>query len=141
MGTSRPQDEAPSTQHYAKWEGERPVEWENIRMWFLNGQEVAISVCGGKRATYDLTEGPGMLLTSTKTTLTLSGQILLLLAKQDGAVFNENSLEDGMVNKDRIYELNRRLRDFFGLSQRPIIKDTIHGGWKCLFRIYPESVE
>ncbi len=111
------------------------ANWENLDMEFVDGHIVRVSYPGMKSQKFDYKEMGFM--DAKKNKPNLKWELLRVIAEQGGALTNATWY--GKFGRNVKYELNERLKEFFGMKSNPIPHYTKKKGYEVLFSLRAEK--
>lgn len=122
----------PITQSYKLPEN---AKWEKLVIKFFDGHTVKVTYDDLKTQTFNYKD-MGFIDRKTNNPDT-KWKFLIAIAENGGSL--TNSKYDKRFSRNVKYEVNKRLKDFFGMDSNPIFCYTKKIGYKPLFTILPEK--
>lgn len=107
--------------------------WESLYMQFIDGHTVRVSYPNMKTEVFDFKD-MGFLDGKNKRHHDLKWEFLRAIAEHDGAYSKEHGW-NRKFNRNVKYELNQRLKQFFGMKENPIGNYTKKNGYEASFTL------
>ncbi len=107
------------------------ANWESLSVQFLDGHIVNVSYSGMKSQKFDFKDMGFMNMKTNKPDL--KWELLLAIAENSGAL--TKSKWNRKFGRNVKYELNERLKKFFGMDSNPISHYTKKGGYRATFSL------
>ena len=111
------------------------AKWDNLDIHFVDGHFVRVSYPGLKSKKFDFKD-MGFINTKTNSP-DLKWKLLRMMADNNGALTNEKW--DRRFSRNVKYELNERLKEFFGMKDNPIPHYNKRDGYKANFSLRGEN--
>jgi hypothetical protein len=106
--------------------------WESLYMQFIDGHTVRVSYPNMKTEVFDYKD-MGFLDGKTKKSPDIKWTLLQAIARHDGALTKDNF--NRKLTRNVKYELNQRLKQFFGMKENPIGNYTKKNGYEASFTL------
>lgn len=113
----------------------KEAKWEKLIIKFFDGHTVKITYDNLKTQTFNYKD-MGFIDRKTNNPDT-KWKFLIAIAENGGSL--TNSKYDKRFSRNVKYEVNKRLKNFFGMAENPIFCYTKKIGYKPLFTILPEK--
>ncbi len=107
------------------------ANWESLSIQFLDGHVVNVSYSGMKSQKFDFKDMGFMNMKTNKPDL--KWELLRAIAENSGAL--TKSKWNRKFGRNVKYELNERLKKFFGMDSNPISHYTKKGGYRATFSL------